>query len=395
MEPIMKKTAILVLALLALAQVASAVEFTGTYAEVKAQAVSQNKPILIDFFAEWCGPCKQFAAAVSSNAEIQKALEPIILYRVDSEKGAGKDLAKEFNIRAYPTFILVNKDGQMLDIWLGYEKASFIKTLTDAGADLSTIDEKRVRYASKPDLHSAVTLGRYSASTGEYKEAVAYYQQAQTLKSDSGSGYLYDVFENTAEGAKKNIFTYDDVAKAADAIMNMPQRDVWDVIQVGNEMIGIAKNLNKPDDVAKYIQAGLDATSVSDDPDIKNMHSALMVEFALSIKHDTTTAVEYKKAAMSEGWQQDAGKLNEFAWWCFENKTNLTEAEQLARKSIELAKPGREKADCYDTLAEIVNAKGNPKEALDLSRKAVAEVPANKYFPTQVERFEKAVTPSK
>jgi thioredoxin-like negative regulator of GroEL len=395
MEQNMKKAAIVMFVLLALVQVAAAVEFTGTYAEAKAQAVSQNKPILIDFFAEWCGPCKQFAAAVGSNAEIQKALEPVILYRVDSEKGAGKDLAKEFSVRAYPTFIMVNKDGQMLDIWLGYEKSSFIKIIADAQTDLSTIDEKKARYKTLPDMRSAIVLGRYSAAMGEFKEAVDYYRMAHVLSSDTQSDYSFEIFENTASGIGKNIFTYDDVSQAAEAIINGPKRDVWETIQVSNEMIGIAKNLNKPDDVAKYIQVGLDATSVSDDPDIKNTHSELMVEFALSVKHDTATAVEYKKAVMPEGWQQDAGKLNEFAWWCFENKTNLTEAEQLARKSIELAKPGREKADCYDTLAEIVNAKGNPKEALELSQKAVAEVPANKYFPTQVERFEKAVTPTK
>ncbi len=332
---------------------------------------------------------------MNSNAEIQKALEPVILYRVDCEKGAGRDLAKEFNIRAYPTFILVNKDGQMLDIWLGFEKASFIKTLDDARTDLTTIEEKKARYKALPDLRSAAVLGRYSSAIGEYKDAVNYFRRAYVLSSDTRADYVFDIFENTASGARKNIFTYDDVSQAAEAIINGPKRDPWQVVQVITEMIGIAKNLNKTDDVAKYTQAGLDATSVSDDPDIKNMHSELMVEFALSVKHDTATAVEYKKAAMPDGWQTDAGRLNEFAWWCFENKTNLTEAEQLSRKSIELAKPGREISNCYDTLAEIVNAKGNPKEALELSKKAVTEDPSNKYFPTQVERFQKAVTPSK
>jgi tetratricopeptide (TPR) repeat protein len=326
---------------------------------------------------------------VNSNAEIQKSLDPVLLYRVDAEKGAGRDLAKEYKIKAYPTFILVNKDGQVIDLWLGYSKDFFIKTLADSRIDLSTIAEKQARYEKLPDLQSAVVLGRYSSSMGEYKEAVAYYSRANVLSSQS-YGYLAEIFDNTANGAAKNIFTYDDVTKAADAIINLPHADVGSVIQVSEKMIGLAKANNKPQDLAKYIQTGLDATATSDDPDIKKFHSELMVEFALSVKGDTTTAVEYKRAAMPDKWQDDPDNLNEFAWWCFENKTNLVEAEKLARKSIELAKPGRAKANSYDTLAEIVNAKGNPKEALELSQKSVAEDPSNKYFQTQVERFGKS-----
>jgi hypothetical protein len=49
----MKKIAIVALALLALTQIAGAVEYTGAFSEVKAQSVSQNKPILMEFFADW------------------------------------------------------------------------------------------------------------------------------------------------------------------------------------------------------------------------------------------------------------------------------------------------------------------------------------------------------
>jgi tetratricopeptide (TPR) repeat protein len=328
---------------------------------------------------------------VNSNADIQKALEPVLLYRVDAEKGAGKDLAKEFKIKAYPTFIIVNKNGEAIDLWLGYEKNIFIKTLASAQLDLSTIAEKKTRYQTKPDLGSAITLGRYSSSMGDYKDAVDYYRTAHVLTSNSGDDYSYDIFENTAEGARKNLFTYDDVILAADAVMAQPHIDANTVVQVSDQMIGLAKANNKPADVAKYIQAGLDATATSDSSDIKKMHAVLMVEYALSVKHDTVAAVENKKATMSDNWQQNAGDLNEFAWWCFENKTNLVEAEKLSRESIKLAKPGREKANCYDTLAEIVFARGNAKEALEMSQKSVAEDSTSKYFPTQVERFQKEV----
>jgi tetratricopeptide (TPR) repeat protein len=327
---------------------------------------------------------------VNSNIDIQKALEPVILYRIDAEKGAGKDLAKEFKVNAYPSFYLVNKGNETLALWRGYEKNDFIKMLSNSLVDLSTIAEKKTRYDTLPDVASAVVLGRYSSEMGEFKEAVKYYSTANVLSSVANE-YSYDIFKNTADGVRDSAFTYDDAAKAANAVLNQPKKDIGDIIQVCNMMMGMAKSNAKPADVAKYIQAGLDATATSDDPDIKKTHSELMVDFSLSVKHDTATAIEYKKAAMPENWQKDAGNLNEFAWWCFENKANLTEAEQLSRQSIELAKPGRGKADCYDTLAEILFAKGNAREALEMSKKSVSEAPDNKYFPTQVERFEKGV----
>jgi hypothetical protein len=49
----MKKVAILALMVLALAQLAGAVELTGSFADIKAQSDSLNKPILMEFFAEW------------------------------------------------------------------------------------------------------------------------------------------------------------------------------------------------------------------------------------------------------------------------------------------------------------------------------------------------------
>jgi hypothetical protein len=50
----MKKVALVAVILLTMAQIAGAVvEYTGAFDEVKAQSVSQNKPILMEFFAEW------------------------------------------------------------------------------------------------------------------------------------------------------------------------------------------------------------------------------------------------------------------------------------------------------------------------------------------------------
>jgi tetratricopeptide (TPR) repeat protein len=326
---------------------------------------------------------------VNSDADIQKALDAVVLYRVDSEKGEGKDLAKAYGIRAYPTFVMTNSNGQPIDLWLGYSKGVFIKTLSQATMDPATIDEKKARFENQPDLHSALTLARYSSSNRQFKDAVAYYMQAEVLKADSLSDYTYDIFDNVSDGFAKEVFSYDDLSKAGDAALAAKANDSETRIDVARRMAYAASEGGRSDEVARYLQKGLDLVSNSDDPTLKEKRAELMVDYSLMVKHDTATAMEYKRASMPEDWMEDAGQLNNFAWWCFENQVNLDEAEGLSRKSVELAKPGREKAMNLDTLAEIVNAKGRTREALELSRKSAKEDPSDQYFQKQVERFEK------
>jgi tetratricopeptide (TPR) repeat protein len=333
---------------------------------------------------------------VNTDADIQKTLETVLLFPVDAEKGEGIDLSKQFNVKGYPTFVLATNDGQTIDRWMGYAKDYFIETMASATADLATIETKQARFQSSPSAATAEALGRYHSATENYKDAVGFYKQAQALservdsdKTDSKSDYSFDIFDNMAEGANDDLFAYEEIGQAADVAITTAKDSPNKVVNVASRMAQMAAKHKQPDDVAKYLQAGLDATAGKDDANLKRSHASLMVDFSLMVKNDTATAVEYKKATMPEGWATDPDQLNNFAWWCFENNANLDEAERLSRKSVELAKPGANRANNLDTLAEIMHARGNTREAIEVSKKAARENPDSKYFPKQVERFEK------
>ncbi|MBR6944646.1 MAG: thioredoxin family protein [Prevotella sp.] len=95
-----------------------------TYQQALDAAKVERKMVFIDFYTDWCGPCKMMARDVFPQKNVGDYFNAhFVCIKLNAEKGEGKDYARQFKIDGYPSFLIVNTDGKEVGRYVGGSSA--------------------------------------------------------------------------------------------------------------------------------------------------------------------------------------------------------------------------------------------------------------------------------
>jgi len=74
-------------------------------------AAAEHRPLVVEFHARWCEPCKEFERTVLPDPRVQQALTTVHFISYDGDSSVGKDAMSRCQVNSFPTFLVIDGKG--------------------------------------------------------------------------------------------------------------------------------------------------------------------------------------------------------------------------------------------------------------------------------------------
>ena len=303
---------------------------TGTWEEVLKTAKEKDKPIFVDAYTVWCGPCKWMTANVFPTEDAGNFYNGhFINYKLDMEKGEGVGFAKKYEVRSYPSYLFFNSEGELIHRSAGSKPVeAFIEDGENA------LNPDRALYSLKAKYDD-----------GDRSDELLY-EYAYALRNAD--------LKNTQEVAKEYLETQSDDDLLSEKNWKFIEKLVYDINS----------------HAFKYLEANSEKFSEKYGAnDVYKKIGLAKLQYYMAEKNwKSYSEVAFK--ILDNDKVNDAGFLNEVAWTFYENVDDtglLEKALNWAKRSIEIEE------DYYntDTYAALLYKLGRYDEALEAAEYAI------------------------
>lgn len=334
---------------------------------ILAKAKAENKIVFVDAYTTWCGPCKMMSADVFPDAKVGEFYNAnFINAKIDMEKGEGKTIAKTYQVRAYPTFLFVNGDGELVHKGIGYRPTDNFIALGEAASDPTTQLLGLEQQYNKGE-RGGEFMTRYAAALqdGGMDVAKVSDEYLGTLKSYDNEEVMSFIYETTSKPTQKGF------AIMADNLDAYYQKFGKDKVQQRMDYALKRMYFSSMEKMAEVYKQYFPEEA-------DKMIAKHKVEYYMYARSNEAPAKFFEAAtAYFENYKSDDwNELNSIAWHIYENSNDevqLKKACVWAEESVKLDA----NASNMDTLAAVYFKLGKKKKAKKWAEKAIASAEKN------------------